>query len=74
MTAKRFCATFGTLDNISQLASMGFAEAGYTVHYGDNPSPAAIHNAGIPVATLNIFNDGSADASQPGPQIGRAHV
>ena len=45
---------------------MGFAEAGYTVHYGDNPSPAAIHNAGIPVATLNIFNDGSADASQPG--------
>jgi len=66
MAAKRFCASFGTLDNISQLASLGFAEAGYTVHYGENPSPAAIHNAGIPVATLNIFNDGSAAASQVG--------
>jgi hypothetical protein len=45
---------------------MGFTEAGYTVHYGENPSPSAIHSAGIPTATLNIFNDGSADASQPG--------
>jgi hypothetical protein len=63
---KRFAAHFGTLDNLSQLASMGFTEAGITAYYGQNPSPAAIHNAGIPTATLNIFNDGSAAASQPG--------
>lgn len=71
MAAKRFCASFGTLDNLSQLASIGFAEAGYTVTYGSNPSPAAIHNAGIPTATLNIFNDGSAAASQPGAAGGQ---
>lgn len=61
---KRFAFHFETLDNLSWIASAGGTEAGLVVN--DNtegasniPSPAAIHNAGIPTAVLNTFNDQS---------------
>jgi hypothetical protein len=64
--AKYFAAHYGVLDNLSWMASKGFNEAGLVVPDGQNPSPASIHGAGIPIATLNIFNDGSSAASQIG--------
>jgi hypothetical protein len=67
---KRFCAHFGSLDNLSWLASVGFAEAGLVWDWDGSTTAAgtasAIHNAGIPTATFNAFNDGSAAVCQPG--------
>ena len=68
--AKRFCAHFGSLDNLSQLASMGFTEAGLVWQWDGSTTAAstasAIHNAGIPIATFNAFNDGTSAPSQLG--------
>ena len=67
---KRFCAHFGSLDNLSQLASMGFTEAGLVWQWDGSTTAAgtaaAIHNAGIPTATFNAFNDGTSAPSQLG--------
>jgi hypothetical protein len=67
---KRFAAHFGSLDNISQLASMGFTEVGLVFQWDGasvgTAAAAAIHNAGIKVATFNLFNDGSSPPSQIG--------
>lgn len=38
-------------------AEMGFAEFGWVVSYGGNPSAAPVKGAGFEVATLNIMND-----------------
>jgi len=69
MTAKRFCAHFGNLDNLSWLASNGFAEAGLVWPWDGSTTAAgtasSIHNAGIPTATFNAFNDGNAAVTQP---------
>ena len=67
---KRFVAHFGSLDNISQLASMGFTELGYVTQFDGSSTYAniasAIHNAGVPTATINLFNDGSSAPCQIG--------
>lgn len=54
-----FGACFGSLNNLSWLASEGFAEAGVTVAYPSMPSitGSAIRAAGIPYANLDWFND-----------------
>ena len=72
---KRFAAHFGSLNNISQLASMGFTEAGLVFQWDGasvgTAACAAIHNAGIPTATFNLFNDGSSAPSQIGAAGGQ---
>lgn len=70
--AKYFAAHYGSLSNLGQLKSMGFHEAGLVFQWtGSNNNTnagmaSAIHSAGIPVATINIFNDGQYDPCQPG--------
>ena len=56
MSAKRFVAHSGTLDNLAWMQSRNFAEAGRVVHYGENPGCGDIRAAGM-IATLNILND-----------------
>jgi hypothetical protein len=70
---KRFGIHAGSLDNLSQMASVGCDEAGlvktYEETYGAGntfgSTAAAIHAAGIKVATLNLFNDGNQPWTQP---------
>ena len=67
---KRFCVHAGSLNNLSQLASAGVTEAGLVVNWDGSSTygniASAIHSAGIPTATLNLFNDGSSPPSQLG--------
>ena len=74
---KRFAMHSGSMGDVGTAHSLGCTEFGYVLDWkneGQNGTNACasyatqIHNAGIPTATLNIFNDGQ----QPPCQIGAA--